>query len=197
MSQATLRKKNRILLFVAALSVGVAAFLPLWKITLDAPQYPEGLGMVIWPHSISGESTHDLKNINLLNHYVGMKVIDPDSIPELNWMPWIFLYLFLVLLLPPLLRRKGWILFALANLTLIAVVGLVDFYLWEYDYGHNLSADAPIKIPGMVYDPPLVACKTMLNITACSYPHVGGVLVLAAGVILVYVYLDERKSRTA
>ena len=53
---------------------------------------------------------------------------------------------------------------------LFAIAGLVDFYLWGYDYGHNLSDDAAIKVPGMTYQPPLIGTKQLLNITASSWP---------------------------
>lgn len=38
----------------------------------------------------------------------------------------------------------------------MGLIGFVDFYLWEYDYGHNLNPKAPIKIPGQSYQPPLI-----------------------------------------
>ena len=60
---------------------------------------------------------------------------------------------------------------------------MYDFYLWEYDYGHNLSPAAPIKVPGMVYQPPLLGTKMLLNFKAISYPHWGG-LALAISMII-------------
>jgi len=66
---------------------------PLWKITLLAPQYPEGLGMFIWINKIVGEGPSTLQNINIMNHYIGMKAIEPDAIPEFSFMPYIVLAL--------------------------------------------------------------------------------------------------------
>ena len=57
---------------------------PLWYIDLEAPQYPEGIGLQIWINQIVGQNPHDLANINGLNHYIGMKEIEPESIPELK-----------------------------------------------------------------------------------------------------------------
>jgi hypothetical protein len=54
--------------------------------------------------------------------------------------------------------------------------GLIDFYLWEYDYGHNLDPRAAIKIPGAAFQPPLIGYKQLLNFRAVSLPHIGGVL---------------------
>ncbi len=46
----------------------------------------------------------------------------------------------------------------------LAAVGLYDFYMWEYDYGHNLNPHAAIKIPGMAYQPPLIGSKMLLTL---------------------------------
>jgi hypothetical protein len=73
-------------------------------------------------------------------------------------------------------------------LVLSALVGLADFYSWEYDYGHDLDLEhAPIKIPGMSYQPPLIGSKQLLNFTATSLPATGGVLAISAVVLAVAV----------
>jgi copper chaperone NosL len=56
-------------------------------------------------------------------------------------------------------------------MVVLGIAGLIDFYMWGYDYGHNLNPRAPIKVPGMSYQPPLIGCKQLLNINACSWPH--------------------------
>jgi copper chaperone NosL len=55
-----------------------------------------------------------------------------------------------------------------------AIAGLVDFYRWEYSYGHNLDPGAAIKVPGMTYQPPLIGSTKLLNFTAHSWPGPGG-----------------------
>lgn len=148
---------------------------PIWSITLEAPQYPEGIGLEIWIDTIQGQKKHDLNNINNLNHYIGMKRIVPEAIPELRWMPWIIGGL-MGLGVAAALSGKRVLLYTWVVLFLIAAVaGLVDFYLWEYDYGHNLDQEtAIIKIPGMNYQPPLIGSKKLLNFTAHSWPALGG-----------------------
>lgn len=60
---------------------------------------------------------------------------------------------------------------------LLGILGIYDFYLWEYDYGHNLSPTAPIKVPGMAYQPPLFGEKYLLNFLAKSYPDWGNLFI--------------------
>ena len=64
----------------AALSALIGAFLPLWKLELIAPQYPKGLFIVAHGYAMSG----DIKEINSLNHYVGLSPLKPQEIVELQ-----------------------------------------------------------------------------------------------------------------
>lgn len=158
--------------FAALLLVGVY-LVPIWSISMEAPQYPEGIGMNITVNNIEGKQPNDLKNINGLNHYIGMKPIEPASIPELQLMPYIFGFLIISGLIIAATGKRTLILTWLGLFVLLAIAGLVDFYLWGYDYGHNLDPNAPIKVPGMTYQPPLIGSKQLLNINATSLPHVG------------------------
>ena len=58
-------------------------------------------------------------------------------------------------------------------MVIIGILGIYDFYLWEYDYGHDLSDMAPIKVPGQAYQPPLIGGKWLLNFYATSWPNWG------------------------
>ena len=161
-------------MILAAAALMMLFVFPMWRITLIAPQYPDGVNMYIWINKIGGDSPGTLQNINILNHYVGMKYIEPDAIPELKYFPYIIIALAVLALLAAAINKKqaylGWaILFAL-----LAVAGIYDFYLWEYDYGHNLSPTAPIKIPEASFQPPLFGTKVILNFIAKSFPHTGG-----------------------
>ncbi len=169
---------------LAVISLGLVFIQPLWKITLTAPQYKEGISMYIWINKITGDTDHTLQNINILNHYVGMKYIEPESIPELKYFPMVVLAMMVYGLIVVFIDRKWWYLSWSVMLLILGTLGLYDFYLWEYDYGHNLSDTAPIKVPGMVYQPPLIGSKMLLNFKAESYPHWGALglaLALAFG----------------
>jgi copper chaperone NosL len=165
---------SRVLLAVAALMLIGMYFLPMWSISLDAPQYPEGLGLKIYINTVTGASENDLTNINGLNHYIGMKRIEPDSIAELKYMPPIIGVMIVLGLLAAWFGRC-WMALAWSGLfVVLGIVGMVDFYLWEYDYGHNLDPHAAIVIEGMAYQPPLIGSKQLLNFTAHSYPDIAG-----------------------
>lgn len=176
------------------LLVGVY-FFPLWRITLDAPQFPGGLRMDIWINQISGDSESGdiIQNINILNHYVGMKYIEPDSIPELKYFPYIIAGM-LVLGVGAILFQRRWAFLTWGIvMSCLGVLGIYDFYLWMYDYGHNLDPSAPIKLPGMTYMPPLFGEKDLLNFYVTSYPHYGTIL-LVLSIMLAFLAAWKWKS---
>lgn len=180
---------SRILLLVISLSLIIVYFTPIWEITLEAPQYPEGLGFEIWINKMTG----DLKTVNGLNHYIGMKAIEPDSIKELMYMPYIVGTLILTGVIAAYLKNRKYFIAWIIFYVLLGIAGAVDFYLWEYDYGHNLNPEAAIKVPGMSYQPPLIGEKVMLNITAYSYPSIGGYVLIAGAVFSILILFYEIK----
>ena len=186
---------SRVLVVVAALLMLVLFFVPLWRIQLVAPQYPEGLGMLIRVNTITGLAPTDLENINGLNHYIGMKAIEPDGIPILRYMPWVVGALAVLGLAVAAAGRKGFLIAWVATFAAAGGAGLADFYAWSYDYGHNLAADAAIKVPGMTYQPPLIGSKQLLNITASSWPAIGGWLAVIAFALAVVALLPVARVR--
>lgn len=188
--------RARILLTVASLGLALAFIFPLWAVYLQAPQYPEGLGMFIRVNNITGLKPNDLESINNLNHYIGMKRIEPSSIPELRIMPWILASLMALGLVAAAAGRR-WLARAwVAAFALVSLVGLADFYKWEYDYGHDLDMEnAIIKIPGMNYQPPLIGTRQLLNFRATSLPAAGGIaLMVSLGLGVAAVVLDWRRG---
>jgi len=171
----------RLLTAVASVSLIGLFFLPLWRVQLTAPQYPEGLGMRIGIHDVWGATPNDLDNINGLNHYIGMQRITPESIPELRIMPWIVGLIIVTGLIVVVAGRRRVLYAWFAGFFAIAAAGILDFWRWEYDYGHHLDFEhAIIKIPGMNYQPPLMGVKQLLNFTAVSWPDLGGWIAFAS-----------------
>jgi copper chaperone NosL len=188
-------RSSRVLLAVASLALGLLFVLPLWHIGLTAPQYPEGLGIYISINRIVGAQPQDLNSINNLNHYIGMKRITPADIPELHLMPYAVVGLVGLGLLVALVGHRK-LLYGYATLFLLgALAGLADFYRWGYDYGHNLSPDAIIKIPDMTYQPPLIGSRQLLNFNAVSWPASGGWIAIAA--LAIGLGLSVREFRRA
>jgi copper chaperone NosL len=184
--------RARIILFICAVALGVSLLFPLWRIDLTAPQYPEGLGLKIYPHKIGG----DVEVVNGLNHYIGMKTLHTEDFIEFTLLPYIIGFFALMGLVVALLKRR-WLLNVYTGLFVVfGIVAMYDFYRWEYDYGHNLDPNAAIIVPGMAYQPPLIGFKQLLNFGAYSFPDVGGYIFIVVGLLLVVtVFLEWKKSK--
>jgi copper chaperone NosL len=195
-----LTKIQRILIAIASLSLIATYFVPIWRIDLFAPQYPEGLTMKIWLNDIKGE----IDIINGLNHYIGMRKINVDMFPEFAFLGYVVaFYIVLGLIIAIIGKRK--ILFWYIVFTLFGgLFAMYDYYRWGYEYGHNLDPTAPIKIPGLSYQPPIIGHKRLLNFDAYSFPDIGGWVVIGAASIMFLVWFydwyktnKKRKSLSA
>ena len=183
-----MKTESKIAMGLAALMLLGLYFMPFWTINMSAPQYPEGIGMYIHIDDVTGHNRHDLQSINTLNHYIGMAEIHAEDFPEFDIMPWVIGFLIGLGLIAATTGSMKLVITWLVLMVILGIAGLVDFYMWGHDYGHNLSPDAPIKVPGMSYQPPLIGCKQLLNINACSWPYTGSIFigisfVMAAGVV--------------
>ncbi|HEU4988225.1 MAG TPA: hypothetical protein VFT41_00420 [Gemmatimonadaceae bacterium] len=194
--QILMSTKSRVLTAIAAALLLTLYVVPLWRIRLVAPQYPEGLGMEITVNSVHGLKEHDLQNINELNHYIGMKVIDPAAIPVLRVMPWVVAGLVVFGLATALLGRPGLLYTWLSAFVILGGAGMGVFWWWEYDYGHHLDFEhAIIKIPGMTYQPPLIGAKQLLNFRAISIPDWGAWFVGLAFALGVVAAVSAHRAR--
>jgi copper chaperone NosL len=187
-----LKPISRLLVALAALLMVSAYFVPLWQILMWAPQYPEGLEMDIWINNITG----DVKIISGLNHYIGMKHIEVEMFPEFTYMIYIVGFLIGFGLLAAIINRRIMVWSFMGLLILTGIAALVDFWLWGYDYGHNLNPNAAIIVPGMSYQPPLIGTKQLLNFTAFSGPDIGGwIFVVSALLVIATLVFEIYKSK--
>lgn len=191
-----MNRRARLLMVIAAILPAAAALWPLWEVRLLAPQYPEGLGMRIFAHTVTGLKPNDLNSINGLNHYIGMMPIEPDGIPELRYMPWLLAALAVTALVVAAWNSRRLLTLWIGAFTLLGAVGLWDFWRWEYDYGHKLDLEnAIIIIPGMSYQPPLIGSKQLLNFTATAWPGGAAIALGLAFGIAVFVWWTSRSRR--
>lgn len=187
----------RILLVAAAGLLIIVLYTPIWRIELDAPQYPEGLKLEIHANGLKG----NVDIINGLNHYIGMKTLHNEDFIEFSILPWCIMFFALAFVLVAIIGKAKQTNWLLGGFILFGVIAIIDFWRWEYNYGHNLNPNAAIVVPGMAYQPPLIGFKQLLNFGAYSIPDTGGWLFIGAGVILlfcvVFEWMKSRKLKTS
>lgn len=178
---------SKVFLFISAIALVVSIFVPIWRIDLDAPQYPEGLRMLISANGLGG----DVEIINGLNHYIGMKTLHNEDFIEFTVLPYIIGFFALFALLAVFVNRKKVLYILFSAFVLFGILAMYDFWRWEYEYGHDLDPNAAIVVPGMAYQPPLIGFKQLLNFGAYSIPDIGGWLFIGAGALMLLSLLIE------
>ncbi len=184
----------RLLVILCGLSLVAVLFVPMWRIDLVAPQYPEGLMLLIYPDKLGG----NVDIINGLNHYIGMKTLHTEDFIEFTLLPYIIGFFALLFIVTGIIARRK-LLYLLAVLFVsFGILAMYDFWRWEYNYGHNLDPNAAIIVPGMAYQPPLIGFKQLLNFGAYSMPDMGGWIFIGVGALLVFctvmVWRSSRKK---
>lgn len=182
---------SKVLLVIIGILFVSALFVPMWRIELSAPQYPEGLMLQLHAHKIGG----DVDIINGLNHYIGMATLHTENFLEFTVLPYIFSLFALLSLVLVFVNQRKYVFYFFIALMLFVIMAGFDFYRWNYEYGHNLDPNAAIKVPGMSYQPPLIGYKQLLNFGAYSVPDLGGWMLIGAGLLLFFIVLKEYKLK--
>ncbi|MDD2985303.1 hypothetical protein [Flavobacterium sp.] len=191
MKTSNLTLASKVMLLIVGLLFIASLFMPLWRIELDAPQYPEGLTLQLHANKIAG----DVDIINGLNHYIGMATLHTENFFEFTILPYIFGAFALIALVLIFVNNRKAVLGFLVTYVLFIILSAIDFYRWNYEYGHNLDPNAAIIVPGMAYQPPLIGFKQLLNFGAFSIPDTGGWLLAGAGLLLALIVLKEFKFK--
>lgn len=188
--QGRLSGRSRVLLLAVAIAMLPSIALPTWTITLHAPQYPDGLELEIHPSTVDG----DLQEVNILNHYIGMREIEPDEFPEFRFIPFFILRFFGFALLAALVARMPVAAIGYLDFVVFGAVMLYTFRHWLVDYGTNLSSDAPVDMDPFV--PNLIGGTEVGNFEVVSEPAIGAILMIAAGAAGPLILLYEWRRRT-
>ncbi len=187
-------KLSKILMFVGAALPLLLFILPMWNLSLEAPQYPIPIGINIYLDHFEGDQEGDIQNFDLMNHYVGMAKL-PTELKEFEIFPLVVAVTSLLGFIFAFIAKKPLYLVWFGIMVLLGIAGVYDFYLWLYEYGHNLDPKAAIKILDS-YQPPIFGTKEILNFTVRSYPSIGSIF-LGIGILLAPVayYIARKEER--
>ena len=188
------------LIVIATLLLLPAYFLPLWKMTMFAPQYPDGLRLSIYSYKLeSGKAGQDIKEINVLNHDIGMRDLAPAEFTEFKWIPFVVGALGLLFLRAALIGNISSLVDVFVLYVYFGLFSLWSFGYKMYVYGHTLAPTAAVRVTPFM--PPMFGHRKLANFDVYSYPGPGSyalaavALVLAAAVFL--AGLEERAEERA
>lgn len=158
---------------VVAALLAASAVLPIWISKLVAPQYPKGL----WMFAYGGRMEGDLREINGLNHYIGMRIISPDAVPELGLWPIAVLGTGILAMIGIFARgRLGQL--ARLGIWLVPIGTLADIQRWLYIFGHSLDPEAALRL--QPFTPLVVGPTKIWNFQVWAFP--GPALIILASV---------------
>jgi len=179
LSEQAIPDRGRLLMVVGAVLLAVAIFLPLWQIHLMAPQYQEGLDLYIYSHKLeAGNEGQDLKEINNLNHYIGMAPIEEEDFAEMTFIPFLLGGFSLLALRAAFFGTVKSVIDTLVLFIYFGAFSMWRFYYQLYTYAHNLDPRAPMDIDP--FTPILIGWKQIANFTQYSFPREGSALLLGA-----------------
>jgi copper chaperone NosL len=170
-----LDRTARIILLLLIVALLFSLIEPLWRISLKAPQYPDGLYMDIYSYKIDGgHDGQDVNEINELNHYIGMQRIERAAFADLDWMPFAFGVLALLSLRVVAMGNLS----SLIDLTVLSLYvsafAMGRFVYREYAFGHTLDSHAAVKI--QPFTPVFLGTKQVANFTTSAMPQLGSLL---------------------
>lgn len=185
---------SRLILLVAAGLLVAAVFLPLWQIHLVAPQYREGLTLDIFTHKlVGGNGGQDLHEINVLNHYIGMKPLRQADFVEMKWMPFAFGAFALLALRAAVIGRMASLVDLGVLFLYFTAFSLGSFYHRLYTYGHDLDPRAPMTIEP--FTPVMIGSQKLANFVQTSLPQSGGYLIALFPLLIIAAMWCSRKEQ--
>jgi copper chaperone NosL len=191
----SLTLKSRILILLAVLVLLPAFIFPLWQMTFFSNQYTDGLRLTIYTYQLEGAKTparDDLREINSLNHYIGMRPLLESEFSEIIWLPFAIGGLVILALRAMVMGKMSKLVDVFALFTWFGLYSFWSFYHRLYTYGHNLDPQAPITVEP--FTPPLLGKAIVGNFTVYSYPDIASYSLIAFGLLLAVAIWFSRKN---
>jgi hypothetical protein len=192
----SLTLKSRVVILLATVVLIPAFMFPLWRMTFFSNQYTDGLRLTIYAYQLEGAKTSnrdDLREINSLNHYIGMKPLLESEFSEFVWLPFAIGGLMILALRAMVLGKMSKLVDVFVLFAWFGIYSFWSFYHRMYLYGHNLDPQAAIKVEP--FTPPLFGTEVVGNFTVYSYPDVASFALIAFGLLLgLAIWLSRKNS---
>lgn len=175
-------------LSLGAVCLLTSIFLPYWRMTLHAPQYPKGLFVVTYVNRLEG----DVNEIDGLNHYIGMRPLNEAAELERSLSIAIISVLSLLIVGAVFVHTKYAVILSLPA-ALFPFIFLGDMYYWLRNFGLNLDPTAALSsaikpfVPPILGDGYLAQFRTEAEVLSGFY-----LALLATFLIVIGLYFHRR-----
>lgn len=174
---------------LARLALLISIFLPYWHMDLDAPQYPNGLFLTAYVNSLQG----DVKEIDGLNHYIGMRPLGEAAAFERANAVWMIIAMFLLVEGAAFVHSRWAVLLALPAIVFPAVF-LIDLYYWMAKFGQNLDPAAPLSSSVKPFTPTVLGDGGIGQFRTYAELGDGYWLAVACSVLVVIGFYFHRRA---
>jgi hypothetical protein len=192
-----LQIKSRVLILIAVVALLPAFLFPLWNMSFYSNQYTDGLFLHIYSYQLEGGKTpnrDDLREINSLNHYIGMRPLLESDFSEFSWLPLVIGLMMILALRAMILGKMSSLVDVFMLFVYFSLFSIWSFYHKLYMYGHNLDPTAAIKV--QPFTPPILGSKQVGNFMVHSFPGIGSYALFAFPILLlVAILLSGRRNR--
>lgn len=178
-----------LILSLARIALLVSLFLPYWHMTLQAPQYPDGLSVTAYVNHLTG----DVREINALNHYIGMRPLEEAAQFERAASVWMIIAMVLLVEGAAFVHSRWAALLALP-VVFFPVGFLVDLSYWLKRFGTHLDPKAPLSSSVKPFVPPVLGEGTVGQFTTVSSAGLGWYLAVAGSVLVVLALIFHRRA---
>ncbi len=166
-------------------------FFPYWHMELVAPQYPNGLFLTAYVNNLAG----DVREIDGLNHYIGMRPLGEAAAFERTASVWMILAMFLLVEGAAFIHSKWAVLLALPAIS-FPVGFLVDLHFWMKTFGLNLNPSAPLSSSVKPFVPTILGEGGIGQFKTFAELGIGYWLAVAcAGLTIIGFYFHRRAYR--
>lgn len=168
-------KPVRVVLALLVIPLALSFTQPLWRISMEAAQYPSGLYMDIHAYKVEGgNGGQHLQEINTLNHYIGMRKLDEAAFADTAWIPFALGALFIFALRIAAIGNIRGLVDLVVMTAYISLFAFGRFVYMLYTFGHHLDPQAPMKVQPFM--PAVLGSKKIANFTTHSFPALGSIL---------------------
>ncbi len=167
----------------------VSIFFPYWYMDLDAPQYPNGLFLDAYVTHLEG----DVKEIDGLNHYIGMRPLDQAATFEKAASIWFVIAMVLLVEGAAYIHTKYAVLLAVPAI-LFPIGFLADLQYWLATFGQNLDPEAPLSNSVKPFIPAILGQGGIGQFKTYSEVGEGFWLAACAGGLLIVGFFFHRRA---
>lgn len=177
-----------VFLSLARMALLISLFLPYWRMTLNAPQYPEGLHVVSYINRLTG----DVGEIDELNHYIGMRKLDEAARFEKSVA--IMAVIALILMVEGAVHvHTKWALLLTLPAILFPALFLIDLHWWLVNFGQHLDPHAPLSNAIKPFSPKVIGTSSIGQFKTVAMPGLGLILAFSGSVLsIVGLYFHRR-----